>query len=253
MNQTSKTEQPPGEWMAVEINGHRRHVGLVREVSRFGATFMQVDELQRDGKFLRHHYGHGAIFSFRAVTEEQCRRQVLPKSWAACDAFRPAPFLPTACEDCGFDEAKHTPAVPKLTAGERVRDHSEDADDNLTIDLGGGATEDAAIGRFWGLFNVNSEGEPLVLFPAKGEAERYLKQRQAEDPEGDDYLSQDWTVLRVDAVLSVLNSVDEDPFPEPTWPPRFTVHTAAELRERRAEPAEAAEDDDLPFDPEPPT
>lgn len=105
--------------------------------------------------------------------------------------------------------------------------------DDLTFQLGAGATEDTAIGRFWGLFNVDSEGEPLVLFPVKAEAERYLKQRQAADPEGDDYLSQDWTVLRVDAVLSVLNSVDEDPFPEPTWPPRFTVHTATELRRIR--------------------
>ena len=136
MDETSKTEQPPAQWMAVEINGHRQHVGLVREVSRFGATFMQVDELQRDGSFKRLHYGHGAIFGFRDVTEEQCRRQVLPKSWAACDTFKPAPVLPTACADCGFDEAKHGPAVPKLTAGERAQDHGEDADheDDLPFD-----------------------------------------------------------------------------------------------------------------------
>lgn len=102
--------------------------------------------------------------------------------------------------------------------------------DDFTIALGAGGTEDTAIGRFWGLFNVDSEGDPLVLFPSRDEAERYLNLRQAADPEGDDYLSHDWTVLRVDAVLSVLNSIDPDPFPDLSWPPRFAIRSLAELR-----------------------
>jgi len=101
---------------------------------------------------------------------------------------------------------------------------------DLIIALGGGGTEETHLGRFWGLFNVGGDGDPLALFPEKAEAERYLKARQAADPEGDDYLSQDWTVLRVDAVLSVLNTVDPDPFPELAWPPRFAIRSVDELR-----------------------
>jgi hypothetical protein len=109
--------------------------------------------------------------------------------------------------------------------------------DALAIRLPNGAGwEEASTGRWWGLFNADSEDEPLVLFPDRTEAQHYLERRQAADPEGDDYLGRDWTVLRVDAVLSTLNSTDPDPFPELEWPPRFTIQEA-----RRTNPQRVAE------------
>ena len=142
------TDQPgvwmavePGVWMAVEVMGHRQHVGIVREVSRFGATFCEIDELQRDGTFKRLAYGGSAIFSHREVSEEDCRRQVLPKGWSACATFKSSRVLPVACEDCGFEEAKHQPA--------KALPAHEDADMAVDSDRGGDGAFDveASIAR----------------------------------------------------------------------------------------------------------
>lgn len=57
---------PPDEYSIVEIFGHRRHVGRILEVDRFGAKMLRID-VPKDGKFdngyVTHFYGGSSIFS----------------------------------------------------------------------------------------------------------------------------------------------------------------------------------------------
>lgn len=68
------TDEPGWEWMAVEIFGHRRHVGRVREEERFGAKMMRIDvpvEGDPDAKgWTTHFYGGSSIFGMRLVDRE---------------------------------------------------------------------------------------------------------------------------------------------------------------------------------------
>ncbi|MGY2052367.1 hypothetical protein [Methylobacterium sp. JK268] len=56
------------EWMVVEVMGHRRHAGRVREEERFGAKLLRVDvplkgDPERHG-WKTHFYAASALFSF---------------------------------------------------------------------------------------------------------------------------------------------------------------------------------------------
>lgn len=99
------------KWMHVEIMGHRQHVGLVSEVSAFGATMMRVEALQRDGSFSVHHYGGPSIFSYREVTEETARKSVMGRSYYACDTFTQPSALAGSCASCGHTEEEHKTAA----------------------------------------------------------------------------------------------------------------------------------------------
>lgn len=71
------TPQPPEEWAKVEIFGHRRHVGRIAEVERFGSKMLRIDEPTADpAVFTTHFYGGGSIFSIAPVTEEASRAWV---------------------------------------------------------------------------------------------------------------------------------------------------------------------------------
>jgi hypothetical protein len=82
---------PPDIWACVEIFGHRKHYGRVREVERFGTKMLRVDvpslsaapllgEAERFETFL---YGGAAIFSFTPMTEAAARK------WAEQERPRP--------------------------------------------------------------------------------------------------------------------------------------------------------------------
>lgn len=85
---------PPELWACVEIFGHRKHYGRVKEVERFGTKMLRVDAplesaaplLGEDEKFETFLYGGGAIFSLTPMTEEAARK------WA--EAERPKPYRP---------------------------------------------------------------------------------------------------------------------------------------------------------------
>lgn len=70
----------PGEWVLLEVFGHRRHWGLLTEVERFGAKLARIDEFLPDGEapVATHFYAGGAIFSVTPVTEETARARA---SW----------------------------------------------------------------------------------------------------------------------------------------------------------------------------
>lgn len=61
----AEPEAPADEYAIVEIMGHRRHVGRIREVERFGSKMLQVD-VPTDGDFAKgwvsHFYAGGALF-----------------------------------------------------------------------------------------------------------------------------------------------------------------------------------------------
>jgi len=60
------------EWGIVEIFGHRRHAGRVREQEQFGAKMLRVD-IPIDGDpakgWVSHFYGGAAIFSYSLSDE----------------------------------------------------------------------------------------------------------------------------------------------------------------------------------------
>jgi len=93
-------DMPADEYAVVEIFGHRRHVGRVMEVDRFGAKMLRVDvpnEGDFDKGYVSHFYGGSAIFSFTGTDLDSVRRANAP--------WRPAGnrALPTPEEDA--DEA----------------------------------------------------------------------------------------------------------------------------------------------------
>lgn len=80
---------PEYEWAIVEIMGHRKHAGRVREEERFGAKMLRVDvptitiaPPAEDGgqpvvtveKWTTHWYGGSSIFSFTLTDEESVMR-----------------------------------------------------------------------------------------------------------------------------------------------------------------------------------
>ncbi len=77
------------EWAVVEIMGHRKHAGRVREEERFGAKMLRVDvptvvltpPTEEGGqptatveKWTTHWYGGPSIFSFTLTDEESVMR-----------------------------------------------------------------------------------------------------------------------------------------------------------------------------------
>lgn len=70
------------EFAIVEIFGHRRHVGRVREEERFGTKMLRVDvpvkgEPETHG-WKTHYYGGASIFSFSLTDEESVYRANRP-------------------------------------------------------------------------------------------------------------------------------------------------------------------------------
>jgi hypothetical protein len=86
----------------VEIFGHRRHAGRVREVSFAGVTMLEIEQPKEDGTTELHRYGGSAIFGMRFVTEEEAKKAaeaMWPRSWTRPQL--PAPGLEI---DADFDE-----------------------------------------------------------------------------------------------------------------------------------------------------
>lgn len=90
----SSGSPPPEIYACVEVFGHRKHYGRIKEVDRFGAKMLRVDVptrssaplLGEDEQFETFIYGGSAIFSLTPMTEEAARK------WA--EAERPKPYRP---------------------------------------------------------------------------------------------------------------------------------------------------------------
>lgn len=76
-------EEPGWEWAVVEIFGHRRHAGRVREEERFGTKMLRVDvPIGGDPAqgWRTHYYGGSAIFSFSLTDETTVMQANAPYS-----------------------------------------------------------------------------------------------------------------------------------------------------------------------------
>lgn len=92
------------DWAIVEIFGHRRHVGRVREEERFGTKMLRIDVPKVDPEtaalagYASHYYGGGSIFSITPTDEDSAVRANKP--WAPPSrSTLPAPTL----DDGPFD------------------------------------------------------------------------------------------------------------------------------------------------------
>ena len=78
------------EWMIVEIMGHRKHAGRVREEERFGAKMLRIDvPLKGDPAthgWETHYYGSSSIFSLTLTDEDSATRANVP--WDAPSRLR---------------------------------------------------------------------------------------------------------------------------------------------------------------------
>lgn len=115
------------EWMIVEVYGHRRHGGRVREEDRFGAKMMRIDVPTvllepaepgataigvKDTTWVTHWYGGSAIFSFVLTDEATIMR--MNRKYAEPQRYI-AP--PRGSDDAEFGMREH-------------RDNYDDPDDN---------------------------------------------------------------------------------------------------------------------------
>lgn len=75
---TDQNENPGWEWAVVEIFGHRRHAGRIREEERFGAKMLRIDvPTVKDGiatEWSTHFYGGSSIFSLTLTDEASVLR-----------------------------------------------------------------------------------------------------------------------------------------------------------------------------------
>lgn len=69
-----------GEWMIVEVMGHRRHAGLVTEVTRAGVAMLRVDVYAGEDATpaSTHYYPGSALFGLTPCTEAAARRAEAP-------------------------------------------------------------------------------------------------------------------------------------------------------------------------------
>lgn len=67
-------------WAIVEINGYRKLVGLVSEVTMLGVAMLRVEVLGEsfDGPRHVHHYPPSSLFGLREISEEQARKEIAP-------------------------------------------------------------------------------------------------------------------------------------------------------------------------------
>lgn len=94
--------EPDGwEWAVVEVFGHRRHVGRIREEERFGAKLMRIDVPTKGdpaGPWVTHFYGGASIFSLTMTDEASAMRANKPYEPPARAAL-PAPQERRYAED----------------------------------------------------------------------------------------------------------------------------------------------------------
>lgn len=92
-------------WAVLEVMGHRRHAGLVTEVSIAGAQMLRIDipgPTASDPVQATHFYGGGSIFCLTPCTEELARREANPPKWSTYAL--PAPHEDDDETDAAGDE-----------------------------------------------------------------------------------------------------------------------------------------------------
>lgn len=102
VNQVVAPENDGWDWGIVEIFGHRRHAGRVREEERFGTKMLRIDVPVKGDPAANgwetHWYGGASIFSFALTDEHSVMRANKPYQ-------SPSRFLaPPDNDDSDFDD-----------------------------------------------------------------------------------------------------------------------------------------------------
>jgi hypothetical protein len=118
-------------WAAVEIMGHRRHVGRIAEESFAGATMLRVEALNRDGSFELIRYGGGSLFSVRDMTEKSARTAIMRKDGRPCAEHREPSAIEGHCVVCGYTREEHVAAKLLPAHDDDSDDSSPDSEDGL--------------------------------------------------------------------------------------------------------------------------
>jgi hypothetical protein len=117
VNQVAPTpaENDGWDWGIVEIFGHRRHAGRVREEERFGTKMLRVDVPVKGDPVANgwetHWYGGASIFSFALTNEDIVMRANKPYA-------SPSRFLAPPDEEPESDDDEVDDGVPYYGADE---------------------------------------------------------------------------------------------------------------------------------------
>lgn len=120
MQEPNSTETPAEndgwDWGIIEIFGHRRHAGRVREEERFGTKMLRVDvPLKGDpiaNGWETHWYGGASIFSFALTNEDTVMRANRPYEAPSRFLARPDEYDPKY----DYEGAEPEPDEPELPA-----------------------------------------------------------------------------------------------------------------------------------------
>jgi hypothetical protein len=103
MNEATASSTDPdflevGEWVFLEIMGHRSHWGLLTEIERFGSKLARIDVYGIDDTDPRatHYYGGCSIFSITPSSSDACRKWV--------SRYEPRPALLRGPDELEDDE-----------------------------------------------------------------------------------------------------------------------------------------------------
>lgn len=93
MEPTTEITGQEGQWVMLEIFGHRCHWGFLTEVEKFGAKLARIDCYRPEEKepAETHFYGGASIFSMTQVTEETARSRFNYSHPKPAIAHLPAP------------------------------------------------------------------------------------------------------------------------------------------------------------------
>jgi len=96
MSETAECSDDGWEWAIVEIFGHRKHVGRIREEERFGAKMLRIDVPVKGDPVAHgwetHWYGGSSIFSLTLTDEASALR--INKPYEAPATYRQAAPAP---------------------------------------------------------------------------------------------------------------------------------------------------------------
>ena len=203
-------------WAVLEVFGYRKHLGLVSEVTQYGATMLRIEALGDtfDGPRTVHFYPGSSVFALKPITEEDARRSFEP--------YRPIAQLPTRAEDADFDDPSKVVRIHGV-AGWALKDLSKDEpeifvaffagpDGNPLAQCAGSVSEKDDAGR-----DRKIVGEPAI-FPAFLSREEGLV--IADDTNGDGIatLSERFGV----PASEWIESADEDDAPDSVDPSELT-------------------------------
>ena len=92
---TTTAQTDDWEWAIVEIFGHRRHAGRIREEERFGAKMLRIDIPTKGDPvqfgWTTHYYGGSSIFSFSLSDEVTVMKLNRPYEAASRLTYHDAP------------------------------------------------------------------------------------------------------------------------------------------------------------------